>query len=224
MAMERWDPLREMMTLREAMDRLFQESVVRPTSSFIAGAAHGAAPIDIAETADGYVVNATVPGLRAEDIQITLKGDTLSIRGERKGEEERKDQNWLIRERRSTSFYRSVTLPTPVNADQAQARYENGVLTLTLPKAEAGVKQIPVRGQAGTAAGQPQMGTTGKTDEAVTSGQQTESQMSASQAAMPPASPNAPGAASVGQEDAVAQASEESFPASDPPAWTREDI
>src|SRR5260370_35295325 len=146
MALDRWDPLREMMTLREAMDRLFQESVVRPTGSFLAGA-RGATPVDIAERDNSFVVQAAMPGIAPEEIQVTVKGNTLTIRGEHKDEEERGDQNWLVRERRSQSFYRSVTLPAAVNADKAEAKYENGVLTLILPKAaEALPKPIPIAG------------------------------------------------------------------------------
>ncbi len=155
MALDRWDPLREMMTLREAMDRLFQESVVRPTGSFLAGA-RGATPVDIAERDNSFVVQAAMPGIAPEEIQVTVKGNTLTIRGEHKDEEERSDQNWLVRERRGQSFYRSVTLPTAVNADKAEAKYENGVLTLTLPKAdEALPKQIRIGGQVGSETGQP---------------------------------------------------------------------
>src|SRR5258708_2062658 len=147
MALDRWDPLREMVTLREAMDRLFQESVVRPTGSFLAGPP-GATPEDIPRPDNSFLGQAPPPRNPPEENHVTRKGHTLTIRGEHKDEEERGDQNWLVRERRSQSFYRSVTLPAAVNADKAEAKYENGVLTLILPKAgEALPKQIRIGGQ-----------------------------------------------------------------------------
>jgi HSP20 family protein len=145
MAMEPWSPFREMVTLRDAMDRLFQESFVRPVGGLIG---RGSVPLDIAETGDHYDVRATLPGVKPEDVQIAVQGDTLTIRGEIKGEEEQKtDKNWITRERHTGTFYRAVTLPTPVNADAAQARFEQGILYLTLPKAEeAKPKQIRIDG------------------------------------------------------------------------------
>jgi HSP20 family protein len=225
MALDRWDPLREMMTLREAMDRLFQESVVRPTGSFLAGA-RGATPVDIAERDNSFVVQAAMPGIAPEDIQVTVKGNTLTIRGEHKDEEERSDQNWLVRERRGQSFYRSVTLPTAVNADKAEAKYENGVLTLTLPKAdEALPKLIRIGGQVGGETGQPAIQMPGRTDQGVAAGTGGETstsggQFSGSQSSMTGSATGS--AAGETQQDDVSRASEQSFPASDPPSWTPE--
>jgi HSP20 family protein len=221
MALDRWDPLREMMTLREAMDRLFQESVVRPTGSFLAGA-RGATPVDIAERDNSFVVQAAMPGIAPEEIQVTVKGNTLTIRGEHKDEEERSDQNWLVRERRGQSFYRSVTLPTAVNADKAEAKYENGVLTLTLPKAdEALPKQIRIGGQAGSESGQPAIQMPGRTDQGVTGVTGGASSTSGGQFSGSQSSTTG-SAGSETQHDDVSRASEQSFPASDPPSWTPE--
>jgi HSP20 family protein len=156
MAMEQWSPFRDMMTLRDAMDRLFQESFVRPANALLG---RGAPALDLRETENGYEIEAALPGVKPEDVQITVQGDTLTIRGETKAEEERKDQNWILRERHSGAFYRTVTLPTPVNADQAQARFEHGVLHLTLPKAEeAKPRQIRI-GDGGQARQIPMQGT-----------------------------------------------------------------
>jgi len=154
MAIERWDPFREAVSLRDAMNTLFQESFIRP------GGASGsdgfaALPIDVSETNDAFVVHASLPGVKPEDVQITVQGDTLTIRGESKGHEERKGEHWHLRERRFGSFQRSVSLATPVNSDQAHAQYEHGVLTLTLPKSEAAKpRQIKISGVA-----QSQIGT-----------------------------------------------------------------
>jgi HSP20 family protein len=96
-----------------------------------------------------------VPGVRPEDVQITVQGDTLTIRGESRSEEEKKDERWHLRERRFGTFQRSLSLATPVNSDKAQATFEYGVLMLTLPKAEeAKPRQIKIGGPAQAQIGQ----------------------------------------------------------------------
>jgi HSP20 family protein len=98
------------------------------------------------QTNDEVVVKAAVPGLKADDVQINVTGDTLFIKGEAKQEEEKKDKTYHIREQRWGSFERSVMLPTNVIADKAKAEFENGILTITLPKAEeVKPKTIPVK-------------------------------------------------------------------------------
>ena len=144
----RLEPARDMMSLREAMDRLFEESFLRP--GFFGANESGAAmlPMDLYETADEVVVKAAVPGVRPEDIEVTVTGDLLTIKGEFKSETEEKDEkrNWHRQERRFGSFSRQVTLPAGVNADACQADFENGVLTLKLPKAEeAKVKRVQIQ-------------------------------------------------------------------------------
>jgi HSP20 family protein len=129
----RWEPMREMMTLREAMDRLFDDAFTRPLD--LSGVA--AAPaIDLYQTAEEVVVKAALPGLKADDVQISVTGDMLTLRGEFKQENEKKDATWHIREQRYGAFERSVALPTDVQTDKAKADFENGILTVTLPKAE----------------------------------------------------------------------------------------
>jgi HSP20 family protein len=88
------------------------------------------------QTSDDVVVKAIVPGFRPDQVQINVTGDVLTIRGEAQQEEEKKERAWHIREHRFGSFERSVALPVPVVSDQAGAEFENGVLTITLPKAE----------------------------------------------------------------------------------------
>jgi len=153
MSIERWDPFREAISLRDAMNSLLQESFVRP-GGMQGQNGLGTLPLDVTETENDFVVKASLPGVKPEDVQITVHGDTLTIRGESKAEDEKKGEHWHLRERRYGSFQRSVALSTPVNSDQAQAHYEHGVLTLTLPKSEAArPRQIKVSG-----ALQPQVG------------------------------------------------------------------
>jgi HSP20 family protein len=135
MALELWDPFREAISLRDAVNVLFQESFVRP-GTFSGRDGVAALPLDVCETENEYCVKASLPGVRPEDVQITVHGGTLTIRGEAKAPEEKKGERWHLRERWSGAFERSITLGAPVDSDKAQARYEHGVLTLTLPKSE----------------------------------------------------------------------------------------
>ncbi|MGQ9515792.1 MAG: Hsp20/alpha crystallin family protein [Anaerolineae bacterium] len=134
MSLMRWQPFEELMSLRDAMDRLFEESIVWPRS-WLAPAAQNFA-VDIYETKDDVVVKASLPGAKPEDVEVSVVGDTLTIKGEVKEEKDIKEENYIRKERRYGSFCRSFTLPVSVNPDKATAEFENGVLTLTLPKAE----------------------------------------------------------------------------------------
>ena len=135
----RWEPAREMMTLREAMDRLFDDAFTRPLSLRDAWSVPA---IDMFQTDDEIVVKAALPGIKADEVQINVTGEVLTLKGEIKHEEEKtsspqgKEKAWHIREQRWGSFERSVVLPTDVVSDKAKAEFENGILTITLPKAE----------------------------------------------------------------------------------------
>lgn len=131
----RWEPAREMMTLREAMDRLFDDAFTRPLS-VRDGWSLASPAIDMYQTDNEVVVRASIPGIKADEVQINVTGDVLTLKGEVKQEEERKDRAWHIREQSFGSFERSVALPTSVKSDQAEAVFENGILTVTLPKAD----------------------------------------------------------------------------------------
>jgi HSP20 family protein len=141
----RWEPKSEITSLREAMDRLFEESFIRPGWL---GTWMGPAemlPVDVYETTDSLVVKAPVPGVKPEEIEVTITGDLLTIKGEFKAEEKTEKGSYLRQERRYGSFCRQVSLPGGVKADQAKATFENGVLTLEMPKAEeARVKTVKV--------------------------------------------------------------------------------
>lgn len=128
----RWEPFRDMMPFRDAFDRLFEDALGRTMTGYAAGYM----PVDMYQTPDDIVVKATLPGVKADDINITVSGDVLTIRGEVKSEEEKSGASYHIRERRYGSFSRSLPLPTTVATEKAKAEFENGVLTLTIPKAE----------------------------------------------------------------------------------------
>ncbi len=132
----RWEPFRELMSLREAMDRLFEESFVRPREGWLAPLGAGTLAVDMYETPEEVVVRTAIPGIDPEDIDVSVIGDTLTIKGESKSEEEEKGANYIRRERRYGSFSRSLSLPTNVVADKATADFSKGILTLRLPKAE----------------------------------------------------------------------------------------
>jgi HSP20 family protein len=136
MAIERWHPFTELMSLRQAMDRLFEDSFVRTSRPLTALGELTAPALDIYQTANEVVVKATLPGVKAEDITIDITGETLSIKGQTKAEQEVKQEDYLYQERRYGAFSRSVVLPGGLKTDKAEATMDDGVLTLTIPKTE----------------------------------------------------------------------------------------
>lgn len=147
MSITRWDPFGDMVSLRDAMERLFAESVVRPRGGGGTGASSLA--VDVHEQGDDYVVSAPIPGVNPDDVDITVRGDMLRIRGERHDhrQEGGQDKRYLVREQRFGSFERVIQLPSSVKADGAKADFNNGVLTITLPKSEESKeRRIPVHG------------------------------------------------------------------------------
>jgi HSP20 family protein len=135
----RYDPFGEMVTLRQAMDRLFEDSFVSPVNAMSLRTFNGEAaapPLDVHQTADEIVVTAALPGMKAEDVDITISGQTLSIRGEFKSDENVSRDQYLYRERRYGTFHRQLQLPVRVQGDNATATFDDGVLTLHVPKAE----------------------------------------------------------------------------------------
>lgn len=145
MSMIRWDPTRDLMTLRQAMEKLFEESVVRP-SGFTFEFGGGNIPIDIYQTENNVIVKATLPGVKPEEVDISITGEVLTIKAERKEEKEIKEKDYFRKENRYGMVSRSITLPVEVKTDKAEASFDNGVLNLTLPKSEvAKPKQIKVQ-------------------------------------------------------------------------------
>lgn len=131
----RWDPFSDRLSLRDAVDRLMQDSFVLPTLP-LWRAWEGNLAVDLYEKDDNVIVEAAVPGFKPEEIDINVTGETLTIKGEVKGEKETKDKNYIRRERTLGSFERMITLPDGLDTDKASAKFENGVLTLTFPKSE----------------------------------------------------------------------------------------
>ena len=129
----RFEPMREMITLREAMDRLFNDAF---TPSLGATGGWQAPAVDLYQTDDEVVVKASLPGMKSDDVQISITGDMLSLKGEFKQENEKKERAYHMREQRYGAFERTFALPTAVVSDKAKAEFENGILTITLPKAE----------------------------------------------------------------------------------------
>jgi len=130
----RYEPFREMLGLREVMNRWFDDFTHGPSWMTPFDGNHIA--VDVMETGDDVIVKAEIPGLKAEEVDISLSGDLLTIKGETRTEQKIEKANYVRQERRVGSFERTLTLPASINADKAKAEFENGVLTLTLPKAE----------------------------------------------------------------------------------------
>ncbi len=129
----RWDPFREMAELRATMDRLLNETRNLPVSS---EDSIWMLPLDVSETEDAFIVKASLPGVNPDDIDISITENVLTIKAEIKAQKEIENARYHLQERRYGTFSRSITLPTTVNADAVDAVYENGVLTLNIPKAE----------------------------------------------------------------------------------------
>jgi HSP20 family protein len=129
----RWDPLREVSEVRSLMDRAFDDFFSRSPITY-----NGIGSIDVnmLQTDKDVIVKASIPGVKLEDINITISGDTLTLRGEMKDDQEYKDANYHIREMRQGNFSRTMTLPVKVDSDKAKAEFENGILCLTMPKTE----------------------------------------------------------------------------------------
>jgi HSP20 family protein len=150
MSVSRWDPFRDLTSIQEEINQMFdrvfgrRETGERREGGLAATA--WAPSVDISERKDAFVVTAEVPGIKPEDIEVTLEDGLLTIKGERRMEEESSDQQYHRVERRYGSFRRSITLPSQVQADAIDASYLEGVLRVVVPKAEsAKPKKITVR-------------------------------------------------------------------------------
>ena len=139
----RWDPFQEMLNLRRTVDRLFD--TYNPDREWQGTPLWGLA-LDVVENKDEFVVKASIPGINPDDLDISYTDDTLTIKGEIKSDNEVKEDQYHLRERRYGTFARSISLPTKVKGDAIEASYQNGVLTLRLPKAdEVKPKRIAIK-------------------------------------------------------------------------------
>jgi len=132
--MSRWEPFRELVSLRDDMDRLF--------STFFGGfpeevEGFWSPVIDIEEDDDNYFVKAEIPGMKKEDVKISVRGNALSVSGERKQESETKNKTFHRIEQSYGKFMRTITLPSEIDTERVKATYKDGILTVTLPKPEA---------------------------------------------------------------------------------------
>lgn len=134
MYITRWSPARDAMSLRDAMDRLFEDSFVRPWSAQDSGQRVANLPIDAYTTENEIVVMAAVPGARPEDVEITVEGETLTIKGDIP--EVAENGNAIFAERFHGPFARTLQLNVPVDVDHIEATFDSGVLTVVLPKSE----------------------------------------------------------------------------------------
>ncbi len=171
----RYDPFREALSLRRAMDQLFEQSFVHP--SLMPGSSSLMAPMDVCETPNGYEVDVALPGVRPEDVELMVDQNTLTLRGHYSHQNEHQNQpqgqaqgepsqpqqqsqpqrgktgrhrnghNWLSREIVSGSFERTLTFPRPIDTNKVQANFQNGILTIQLPISEASrPKRISITG------------------------------------------------------------------------------
>ncbi len=137
----RWDPFREMISVRSQMDQLVGDLLREPSGWQGNGQGNGQGShirlaLDVCEDDNSYSVKASLPGIDPADLDISFSENTLTIQGETQAESVEENAKWHLRERSFGRFVRSIKMPATVNADDISADYEDGVLTLTLPKAE----------------------------------------------------------------------------------------
>jgi HSP20 family protein len=134
MAVIRWDPFRDLVTLRERMNRLFEEAFTARGEEKELISGNWSPSVDIYESENALVLSAEIPGLDEKDVEIKVENNTLSISGERKFEKETKEENYHRIERSYGSFYRSFTLPNYIDHNKITAEHESGILKITMPK------------------------------------------------------------------------------------------
>ena len=138
MALIRWEPVAELGTIQNEMNRLFNNLFDQPNSTGRNGAAsrRWIPAMDLVETGDHYVLRADLPGLSDEDVNVQLEDNVLTISGERKAEQETQQEGYYRLERAFGAFARSLTLPEGVDPDGVQAHFDRGVLEIRIPKPE----------------------------------------------------------------------------------------
>lgn len=146
MALVRWQPLRDLTSLQDRVNKLFHEFFPEIEGETLSLMQPWFSPkTDVYEEDDSILLEMEIPGIRQEDLNITVENNVLTVSGERKHRESRKQERYHRTERFYGSFSRTFTLPATVDADQIEAKYENGVLSLKMPKkAEARPRQIKI--------------------------------------------------------------------------------
>ncbi len=145
MAIIRWDPFRDLVSIRDKMNRLFEDAVTQRGEEKELVASSWAPAVDIYEDESQLVLTAEVPGLSDKDVEIKIEDNVLSIQGERKLEKETREENYHRIERAYGAFYRSFTLPNYIDQDKIKAEHENGILKITMPKkAELKPRQVRI--------------------------------------------------------------------------------
>ena len=148
----RFSPFSELRQMQDNMDHMWRRFGTSHDEDN-GGSEAWAAPLDVVGDGDNFIVRASMPGVGPDNIQVSIEDNVLTIRGETASHFESAEGSYLMRERRSGSFHRSLRLPDTVDQDKAEPRYEHGVLTVTLPKAEAKrAKQFEVKVVEGPAA------------------------------------------------------------------------
>lgn len=138
MPIRRWDPLRDLLTLQERMNRLFEHSLVRGHLADPTMASGGWTPLaDVYETAEGFVIQIEVPGIAEEDIEVQVDGDTVVVRGQRQPLSRSRPDSFHRMERSYGSFSRSFQLSEDVDPERVSARFKDGLLRVELPKVHA---------------------------------------------------------------------------------------
>jgi HSP20 family protein len=131
-----WRPRRDLLSVGDSLDRFFDDWFYRPSRLWLVPSWTEAAPLDLYRENGNLVIKAEVPGVPLEDIEITIKDQVLTISGETRSEDQVEEEKYIRRERRYGSFSRSVALPADAEGDKAEAAFEDGVLTVTIPVAE----------------------------------------------------------------------------------------
>jgi HSP20 family protein len=140
----RYNPWGELTSLHDQMDQLFQQVFGEPLTRSN-GVEKLSLPVDIRQTDTSFVVEASVPGFAPDEVEVTFDNGVLTIQGERRAESEKKDGDYVRRERRTASVFRQLTLPSEVEPDRITAGFENGVLSVTIPRVpKTQPKRIPV--------------------------------------------------------------------------------
>jgi HSP20 family protein len=143
--LSRWDPYREMVNFRKVVNRMLEDPYYAQGSDWDQSMSWDL-PLDVVEKTDEYIVKASLPGINPDDLEITYTNNMLTIRGEMKSDTEQKEGDYLLQERRFGSFQRTVSLPETIKANDIEAHYQDGVLSLTLPKTEeVKPKRIPIK-------------------------------------------------------------------------------